>query len=208
MLKIRFKKIKKKNKNYYKKKKLNISKLKTFDSNILLNVFLIKFKKYTQTRVFISGRGVEYLICISNNKYNSIKLYLHNFYFLAIKDSISIIKFSKKYKLNTIINFSSYLQNSGLKLYCIKNINQVISNIYMFIHNKDKLLLTSDYNTIDNSNQLVNFIENSTNIKNINFFFIWLIERYKPTFDVKCVSIEKKKKKKKKTNKIFNFQYI
>jgi hypothetical protein len=86
MLKLKFKRLKSKNKNFLKKKKIIFLKDSELYNNSLIKVVHLKFKKYNELRVFSGGKSDRYLMLVLNSKYNNIKDYMNNFYFIAIKN--------------------------------------------------------------------------------------------------------------------------
>nr|YP_004841725.1 Ymf63 [Ichthyophthirius multifiliis]AEL89267.1 Ymf63 [Ichthyophthirius multifiliis] len=119
------------------------------------------------------------------NNFNSLKCYNNKYNFFLVNQL-----------LNQIIK-------KGKKLNSIKSLISSLSNIYIDFF-KDSDIIKS----YQNLNQYSSYIINDNNPFNINNILNWIIEIYKPSFDIKCINVEKKYKKLYKTNRTFKLVYI
>lgn len=195
--------------NRFIKEQINLTK---FKHNMLTN-------KIFYTTNFTSYQSLTCDLNFSNNFYTTYP-------FDMLEDTFSISKhhtfesyltaielidyshingrFMIKYKYSMITYFIPFLIKNGNKLNSINNTLKSISNIYN----------TLSYSNIDDLssyffiNQFKHYIDTTNDIYNISFLLHWIINIYKPVFDIKCYNVPKMYSKNSDKSVLFKIMYI
>ncbi len=202
-----------KNKKNYTKKlyKLKLYKLKFFynfktNSNFYANK-LNEYQNYLSTlgqnKIFYIEYSSDYL----EDRFSSSKYHTFDSYLTAIElinyDYLKG-KFILKYKYSMLTYFIPFLLKNGKKLYTINTMLKSLSAIYQNLN----------YNNVDNFNnysyinQFKHYIDTTDDVYNINFLIHWIINIYKPVFDIKCFNVPKMHKKKSDKSVLFKVLYL
>nr|NP_149382.1 ymf63 [Tetrahymena thermophila]AAK77579.1 ymf63 [Tetrahymena thermophila]6Z1P_Bh Chain Bh, Ymf63 [Tetrahymena thermophila SB210] len=113
-------------------------------------------------------------------------------------------KFNYKYKYSMFTYFIPFLIKNGKKLSTINFILKGISTIYDNLkYNK-----LSQFESYSYVNQFKHYIDTADDVYNINFLIHWIINIYKPVFDVKCFNVPKVHKKKSAKTVLFKIVYL
>lgn len=201
------------NKKIYIKKlyKLNLYKLKllyNFESNSEfylenLNEYQNLLSTYGQNGTFY----VNHLSDILEDKFSTSKFHTFDSYLTAIElinyDYIKT-RFNLKYKYSMLTYFIPFLLKNGKKLYTINKTLKAISNIYTNL-NYNNINNLNNYNYI---NQFKHYIDTTDDVYNLNFLIHWIINIYKPVFDIKCFNLPKIHKKKSDKSVLFKILYL
>lgn len=202
-----------KNKKNYTKKfyKLKLYKLKlfyNFKTNLefyttKINEFQYNLAISGQNKMFYTGYASDTL----EDNFSSSKYHTFDSYLTAIElINYNYIKgkFVLKYKYSMLTYFIPFLLKNGKKLQTINNISNSISNIYKNLNYNN----VSNFNNFSYINQFKHYIDTTDDVYNINFLIHWIINIYKPVFDVKCFNIPKVHKKKSDKSVLFKVLYL
>lgn len=202
-----------KNKKNYTKKfyKLKLYKLKlfyNFKTNLefyttKINEFQYNLAISGQNKMFYTGYASDTL----EDNFSSSKYHTFDSYLTAIElINYNYIKgrFILKYKYSMLTYFIPFLLKNGKKLQTINNISNSISNIYKNLNYNN----VSNFNNFSYINQFKHYIDTTDDVYNINFLIHWIINIYKPVFDVKCFNIPKVHKKKSDKSVLFKVLYL
>lgn len=202
-----------KNKKNFTKKiyKLKVHKLKllyNFKSNIdFYKDKLGYYQEYLNTLGLNSIFYINHASDILEDRFSSSKYHTFDSYLTAIElINYNYIpgKFTLKYKYSMLSYFIPFLLKNGKKLYTINIMLKAISNIYTNLN----------YNSIDNLsnysyiNQFKHYIDKTDDVYNLNFLIHWIINIYKPVFDIKCFNLPKIHKKKSEKSVLFKILYL
>lgn len=202
-----------KNKKNYTKKlyKLKLYKLKFFynfktNSNFYANK-LNDYQNYLnnlgQNKIFYVEYASDYL----EDQFSLSKFHTFDSYLTAIElinyDYIKG-KFILKYKYSMLTYFVPFLLKNGKKLYTINSILNSISSIYQNLNYNN----VNNFNNYSYINQFKHYIDTTDDVYNINFLIHWIINIYKPVFDIKCFNIPKMHKKKSDKSVLFKVLYL
>lgn len=202
-----------KNKKNFTKKiyKLKIYKLKLF-YNFKSNIdFYMNKLNYFQNHLNTLGLNSIFYIKHSSDqledRFSTSKYHTFDSYLTSIElinyNYISG-KFIIKYKYSMLSYFLPFLLKNGKKLLTINIMLKSISNIYNNLN----------YNSIDNLtsysfvNQFKHYIDKTDDVYNLNFLIHWIINIYKPVFDIKCFNMPKIHKKKSEKSTLFKILYL
>ena len=142
---------------------------------------------------------------IFNNFYKTYSSYYNYIYEIELLyDSNIKGKFLFKYKFLYINSIITFLIKNGKKLKIYNNFIRCLSDIYIIFNDNN----TSVLNNYISSEQFYLFLQKTENKYNLNFLLHWLICNYKPTFDIKCHSVNNKIKKKIKKKYKYKLVYI
>ena len=202
-----------KNKKNYTKKfyKLKLYKLKlfyNFKTNLefyttKINEFQYNLAISGQNKMFYTGYASDTL----EDNFSSSKYHTFDSYLTAIElINYNYIKgkFVLKYKYSMLTYFIPFLLKNGKKLQTINNISNSISNIYKNLNYNN----VNNFNNFSYINQFKHYIDTTDDVYNINFLIHWIINIYKPVFDVKCFNIPKVHKKKSDKSILFKVLYL
>lgn len=202
-----------KNKKNYTKKfyKLKLYKLKlfyNFKTNLefyatKINEFQYNLAISGQNKMFYTGYASDTL----EDNFSSSKYHTFDSYLTAIElINYNYIKgrFVLKYKYSMLTYFIPFLLKNGKKLQTINNISNSISNIYKNLNYNN----VNNFNNFSYINQFKHYIDTTDDVYNINFLIHWIINIYKPVFDVKCFNIPKVHKKKSDKSVLFKVLYL
>lgn len=195
--------------NRFQKEQLNLSK---FKHNMLTN-------KIFYMENFTCYQDLAYNLNFSNNFYtaypfdmleDTFSLSKHHT-FESYLTAIELIDYSYlngrfilKSKYSMLTYFIPFLIKNGNRLNSINNTLKSISNIYN----------TLSYSNIDDLssyffiNQFKHYIDTTNDIYNINFLLHWIINIYKPVFDIKCFNVPKMYSKNSDKSVLFKIMYI
>lgn len=113
-------------------------------------------------------------------------------------------RFILKYKYSMVSYFIPFLIKNGKKLHSTNNLLNAMSRIYSgLIHTN-----INNFNDYAFAQQFKHFICNSEENYNINYLFNWIINIYKPVFDVKAFNVPKIHKKKSDKAMLFKILYL
>lgn len=202
-----------KNKKNYTKKfyKLKLYKLKLFyNFKTNLEFYTTKINEF-QYNLSISGQNkMFYINHISDtleDNFSSSKYHTFDSYLTAIElINHNYIKgrFILKYKYSMLTYFIPFLLKNGKKLQTVNNILNSISNIYQNLNYNN----VNNFNNFSYINQFKHYIDTTDDVYNVNFLIHWIINIYKPVFDVKCFNIPKMHKKKSDKSVLFKVLYL
>nr|YP_740734.1 Ymf63 [Tetrahymena malaccensis]ABI51643.1 Ymf63 [Tetrahymena malaccensis] len=195
-------------KKTYQQKILNLKLYNNFQTN--LNFYSkqsIKFQDLllnTNLNKLFYTEHMSYALedRFSNSKYHTFDSYLTSIELIDV--NILKKKFNYKYKYSMFTYFIPFLIKNGKKLNTINFIIKGISNIYDSLkYNK-----ITQFETYSYVNQFKHYIDTADDVYNINFLIHWIINIYKPVFDVKCFNVPKIHKKKSAKTVLFKIVYL
>nr|YP_740823.1 Ymf63 [Tetrahymena pigmentosa]ABI51732.1 Ymf63 [Tetrahymena pigmentosa] len=202
-----------KNKKNFTKKlyKLKLYKLKlfyNFKSNInfyinKLNYFQEHLNTVGLNSIFYINHSSDLLEDrFSTSRYHTFDSYLTSIELINYSNITG--KFIIKYKYSMLSYFLPFLLKNGKKLSTINTMLSAISNIYTNL-NYNSINNFSNYSYI---NQFKHYIDKTDDVYNLNFLIHWIINIYKPVFDIKCFNLPKIHKKKSDKSVLFKILYL
>lgn len=205
-------KIIKNKKNFIKKiYKLKLNKLKLFfnlklNKNFYINEFKF-YQEYLQNIDYNTNTISTYITDFLNYKFNSGKFHTFDSYLTSIElIDYSYLKknFNLKYKYSMLMYFIPFLLKNGKKLYTINVTLKSISNIYNNLNYSN----TTNFNEYTFVAQFKHYLNTADGAYNLNFLLYWIINIYKPVFDIKAFNAPKIHKKKSDKSTIFKILYL
>lgn len=195
-------------KKTYQQKLLNLKLYNNFQSNLkFYSESILTFQdilsKTNMNKIFYTEYSSHVLEDrFSTSKYHSFDSYLTS---IELIDSNFLKKkFNYKYKYSMLTYFIPFLIKNGKKLNTINFISKGITNIYDNL----KYNNMSQFESYSYVNQFKHYIDTANDVYNINFLIHWIINIYKPVFDVKCFNVPKIHKKKADKTILFKIVYL
>lgn len=195
-------------KKTYKQKILNLKLYTNFKSNpSFYSNKILEFQNILFNTNLNKIFYTEFSSIILEDRFSTGKYHTFDSYLTAIElidNNILKKKFNYKYKYSMFTYFIPFLIKNGKKLNTINFIIKGISNIY----NSLKYNKISQFETFSYVNQFKHYIDTADDVYNINFLIHWIINIYKPVFDVKCFNVPKVHKKKSAKTVLFKIVYL
>ncbi len=191
--------------------KLSIDKLKIiYNLETNKNFFLENLKEYQLHLENLNLEGTFYVNHYSDSledRFNSSWDCATEMYITSlelINYNYITGRFILKYKYSMISFFIPFLIKNGKKLHALNNILGAISKIYSGLTHTN----INNFDNYTHAHQFKHFIDSSEENCNINYLFNWIINIYKPVFDIKAFNVPKIHKKKSDKAILFKILYL
>ena len=188
--------------------KIKLNELKLYNNtkktklNLIENYELIESNMSFDNNIFYTN----YISNPINEVFSLSKLHTFDSYLTSIElinYEFLKKKFNLKYKYSMLSYFIPFLIKNGKKLSTINNMHNSISNIYYLLKYTNNSFETYKY-----AQQFKHYIDTTDDVYNINFLLHWIINIYKPVFDIKCFNVPKIHKKKGDKNYLYKILYL